>query len=119
VVLKPSPGYDERRPNLSKRINAVTLSGQGDAPKSAFVHDDRLRPKQVVAGLRIGSNTKAFPFSELRIVRVVNNRVGGVPVLVATMHIHRALRNLSDTQPAKPLIFQLVPHGRPPAIAVK
>jgi len=36
-----------------------------------------------------------------------------------TMHIHRALRNLSETQPAKLLIFQLVPNGRPPAIAVK
>jgi quercetin dioxygenase-like cupin family protein len=35
------------------------------------------------------------------------------------MHVHRALRNLSETQPAKLLIFQLVPNGRPPAIAVK
>jgi len=36
-----------------------------------------------------------------------------------TMHVHRALRNLSDTQPAKILIFQIVPNGQPPAIAVK
>jgi Protein of unknown function (DUF3179) len=82
VVLKPSPGYDERMPNIGKHINANTLSGQGDAPKSAFGHDDRLHPKQVVAGLRIGAETQAYPFSELRIARVVNDSVGGVPVLV-------------------------------------
>jgi len=82
VALKPLPGYDERMPNLSKRMRAVTLSGEGDAPKGAFGHDDRLRPKEVVAGLRVGTEEKAFPFSELRLARVVNDRVGGVPVLV-------------------------------------
>ena len=82
AVLKPLPGYDERMPNVSKRIGAATLSGDGEAPKTAFGHDDRLRPKETVAGLRIGSEEKAFPFSQLRIARVVNDRVGGVPVLV-------------------------------------
>ena len=82
VVLRPMPGYDEKMPNLSKRMKAVTLSGEGEAPKTAFGHDDRLRPKEVVAGLRIGTDEKAFPFSQLRTARVVNDRVGGVPVLV-------------------------------------
>ncbi len=82
LVLKPLPGYDTRMPNGSKRIRAVTLSGEGDAPKTAFGHDDRLRPKDVVAGLRVGEEEKAFPFSQLRIARVVNDRLGGVPVLV-------------------------------------
>jgi quercetin dioxygenase-like cupin family protein len=82
MVLKPLPGYDARMPNLSKRTRAVTLSGEGDAPKTAFGHDDRLRPKEVVAGLRVGTEEKAFPFSQLRIARVINDRVGGVPVLV-------------------------------------
>ena len=82
VVLKPLPGYDERMSNFSKRINAVTRSGEGAAPPDAFGHDDRLHPKQVVAGLRIGTETQAYPFSELRIARVVNDSVGGMPVLV-------------------------------------
>jgi len=63
-------------------MKEVTLSGDGDAPKGAFGHDDRLRPKEVVAGLRVGSDEVAFPFSQLRIARVANDRVGGVPVLV-------------------------------------
>jgi Cupin domain len=36
-----------------------------------------------------------------------------------TMHVHRSLRNLSDTQPAKILVFQLAPNGQPAGIAVK
>jgi Protein of unknown function (DUF3179) len=82
VVLKPLPGYDERMPAANKRQRAITLSGDGDAPKGAFGHDDRLRPKETVAGLRIGSDMKAYPFSALRVARVVNDNVGGVPVLV-------------------------------------
>lgn len=82
VVLKPMPGYDEKMPNLNKRMKAVTLSGEGEPPKDAFGHDGRLRPKEVVAGLRIGTESQAYPFSQLRIARLVNDRVGGVPVLV-------------------------------------
>jgi quercetin dioxygenase-like cupin family protein len=36
-----------------------------------------------------------------------------------TMHVHRMLRNLSDTQPAKVLVFQIVPNGKPDGIMVK
>jgi Cupin domain len=36
-----------------------------------------------------------------------------------TMHIHRMLRNLSETEPARILVFQFVPNGQPAAIAVK
>ena len=35
-----------------------------------------------MAGLRVGDEEKAFPFSQLRITRVVNDSIGGVPVLV-------------------------------------
>jgi hypothetical protein len=36
-----------------------------------------------------------------------------------SMHIHRTLRNRSETQSAKLLIFQLAPNGQPAAIRVK
>jgi len=36
-----------------------------------------------------------------------------------TMHVHRMLRNLSETEPAKVLVFQIVPKGKPGAIPVK
>lgn len=101
LVLKPMPGYDERMPNLSKLIRSGTLSGAGDAPKGAFAHDDRLRPKEVIAGLRVGIEEKAYPFSQLRIARVVNDRVGGTAVLI----VHQPS---SDTTTA----FEAVAKGR-------
>lgn len=93
VVLKPLPGYDERMPNLNKLMRAETRSSDGAAPKGAFGHDARLRPKEVVAGLRVGSGEMAFPFSQLRIARVVNEQLGGLPVLVV-------YQPLSDTTTA-------------------
>ena len=67
---------------LSKRQRAIQLTNEGAAPKEAFGKDDRLRPKETIAGLRIGSEMTAYPFTELRIARVVNDPVGGVLVLV-------------------------------------
>jgi len=82
LVLKPLPGYDERMPNLSRLIKKSMFSADGAAPAKAFGHDDRLRPREVIAGLRVGTDEKAYALSQLRIARVVNDRVGGVPVLV-------------------------------------
>jgi hypothetical protein len=82
VVLKPLPGYDSRATYWGKRMRTVISSGTGDAPKSALPFDPRLRPKEMVAGLRIGQEEQAYPFSDLRIARVVNDRVGGVPIVV-------------------------------------
>lgn len=81
LVLQPLPGYLELLP-VMRTFSRRSRSGEGDAPKGAFGHDDRLRPKEIVAGLRVGTEEKAFPFSQLRIARVVNDRLGGAPVLV-------------------------------------
>jgi len=35
------------------------------------------------------------------------------------MHVHRSLRNLSDTQPARILIFEVLPKGKPAGFFVK
>lgn len=35
------------------------------------------------------------------------------------MHVHRMLRNLSDTVPAKVLVFEVLPKGKPLAIPAK
>jgi hypothetical protein len=82
TVLKPLPGYAEIVPKLSKLIRKGTMSSEGAAPAKAFGHDERLRPKEMIAGLRIGGDMTAYPFSALRTARVVNDNVGGVPVLV-------------------------------------
>jgi len=82
TVLKPLPGYAERIPVMRPRQKQAMTSGEGAAPNGSFSKDDRLRPREMIAGLAVGNETMAFPLSALRIARVVNERVGDVPVLV-------------------------------------
>ena len=81
LVLKPLQGYLEVIPARRGRI-VEGIPGGPNAPKGAFGHDDRLRPREIVAGLQIGGEMVAYGFSELRTAKVVNDRVGGMPVLV-------------------------------------
>jgi hypothetical protein len=81
LVLKPLPGYAERMAGLHKLI-AQARFGAGGAPKGALRQDDRLRPRETVAGLEIGGEAKAYPLSALREARLVNDEVGGTPVLI-------------------------------------
>jgi hypothetical protein len=82
MVLKPLPGYAERMPDRSTRIKAVTRVGPEGAPNGALAVDQRLPARETVAGLEVGRETVAYPFSALRIVRVVNDRVGGLPIVI-------------------------------------
>lgn len=82
TVLRPLPGYLERMPVLSARIKNVTRVGPEGAPNGALAVDPRLPPRETVAGLEIGRETVAYPFPALRAARVVNDRVGGVPIVV-------------------------------------
>jgi hypothetical protein len=82
MVLKPLPGYAERMPDRSRRIKAVTRVGPEGAPNGALTLDTRLPARETVAGLEVGRETVAYPFSALRIARVVNDRVGGLPIVI-------------------------------------
>ena len=82
TILKPEPGYLERVAIMRPRQKQNFRSGEGPAAKGAFGKDDRLRPREMIAGLAVGNETMAFPISALSAVRVVNERVGGVPVVV-------------------------------------
>ena len=53
-----------------------------DLPNGALTLDTRLPPRETVAGLEVGRETVAYPFSALRVARVVNDRVGGLPIVI-------------------------------------
>ncbi len=106
LVLKPMPGYEEKMATFSKRMKEATLKGDGDAPKSAFGHDNRLRPKEVVAGLCIGAEAQAYPFTQLRIARVVNDQISGVPVLVVNQPSSDTTTAFESRAKGKRLRFQ-------------
>ena len=82
TLLKPLPGYAERISVMRPRQKQNLRSGEGDAPTGSFSTDARLRPREMIAGLAVGNDTMAFPLKELRVARVVNERLGGVPIVV-------------------------------------
>ena len=81
-VLQPLPGYAERMPSRSKRIKDVTRVGPEGPPNGALTLDTRLPARETVAGLEVGRESVAYPFPELRRARVVNDRVGGLPIVI-------------------------------------
>ncbi|MEJ0098764.1 MAG: DUF3179 domain-containing (seleno)protein [Pseudomonadota bacterium] len=82
LVMQPQPGYAALMP-LMDRLSKGAYVGEGEAPaKSAFPGDYRVRPRELVAGLQLGTAQKAYPFSALRAVHVVNDQIGGKPVLI-------------------------------------
>lgn len=82
LVMQPMPGYAELMP-LMDRLSKGAYVGEGEAPaNSAFRGDFRVRPRELVAGLQFDNAQKAYPFSVLRALHVVNDRVDGKPVLI-------------------------------------
>ena len=81
LVLKPLPGYAERIPAKNEMIRQG-LSGLGSAPDGVTYHDNRLKPRTMILGLHVKGADKAFPLEALRHVRVVNDQIGGEPVVV-------------------------------------
>jgi hypothetical protein len=81
LVLKPLPGYADQIAAKNKMIREG-LSGLGAAPADVTYHDDRLKPKTMVLGVDVAGASKAFPLDALRRVRVINDTLGGKPVLI-------------------------------------
>jgi hypothetical protein len=92
LVLKPLPGYADRIAQKNAQIRQG-LSGLGAAPDDVTYHDDRLKPKTMVLGLNVAGASRAYPLESLRSTRIVNDTLGGRPVLI----VHQAK---SDTTTA-------------------
>jgi hypothetical protein len=82
LVLKPLPGYAERLTTENRIIDQGVLGMAGPAPRGAFSRDTRLRPRDTIVGLEVGGEAKAYPMSALERIHVVNDTVGGTPVLI-------------------------------------
>ena len=107
LVLKPLPGYVERMPVLSRRIKDVTRVGPAGAPNGALALDPRLPPRETVAGLEVGRDTVAYPFSQLRVARVVNDLVGGLPIVIVHQPSSDTTTAFEARAKGKPLTFQV------------
>ncbi len=81
LVLKPLPGYAERIRAKNAQLNAG-IAITNAAPDTVLRRDDRLKAYTKVIGLTMANTSKAFPLDELAKARVVNEDLGGEPVLV-------------------------------------
>jgi hypothetical protein len=80
-VLQPMPGYLERM-NVIRGFMTRSRTGEGTAPDGSFNTDNRLRPRERIAGLAVGNETMAFQIAALEKTHVVNERLCGVPIVV-------------------------------------
>jgi len=85
LVLKPLPGYADRMALKNEQIRQG-LSGEGSAPADVTYRDDRLKPKTMVLGLDVDGASRAFPLTALRTAKVVNEPLGGKPIVI----VHQA-----------------------------
>jgi len=81
MVLKPLPGYAERIAAKNAQLRAG-YSLSKSAPDDVVRRDDRLKAYTKIIGLTIGGASRAFPLDALDRVRVVNEEIGGQPILV-------------------------------------
>ena len=81
LVLKPLPGYAERIAAKNAQLRAG-YSVDKSAPDDVVRRDPRLKAYTKIIGLTVGEASRAFPLEALDRVRVVNEELGGQPILV-------------------------------------
>ena len=81
LVLKPLPGYADRIATRNEQIRQG-LSGEGEAPDGVLRRDSRLKPRTMILGLGVEGAHRAYPLNVLRQSRVINDQLGGLPVLI-------------------------------------
>ena len=81
LVLKPLPGYAERIPAKNAQLRAG-YPLEKSAPADVVRRDDRLKAYTKIIGLTVGGASRTFPLAALDRVRVINEELGGQPILV-------------------------------------
>jgi hypothetical protein len=81
LVLKPLPGYADRIAAKNAQLRAG-YSLTRSAPDDVVRRDGRLKAYTKIIGLTVAGTSRAFPLDTLDRVRVVNEELGGQPILV-------------------------------------
>jgi uncharacterized protein DUF3179 len=81
LVLRPLPGYAERISEMNAMIR-VGVSAEAPAPKGVLRVDSRLAPHTMILGLDVNGKSETFPLTELRKAQVIQEELGGKPVVV-------------------------------------
>jgi len=106
LVLQPLPGYANRLAEMNRIIQQGIVGATGPAPSGAFGRDNRLRARDTIVGVETGGETKAYPMSALQQERVVNDSIGGSPVLIVHQHASDTTTAFDAEVDGKALQFQ-------------
>jgi Protein of unknown function (DUF3179) len=81
LVLEPLPGYADRIAAKNAQLRAGYALEKA-APSDVVHRDDRLKAYTKIIGLTVGDASRAFPLDALDRVKVINDEIGGEPILV-------------------------------------
>ncbi len=81
LVLKPLPGYADRIAAKNAQLREGYPQAKS-APSDVVRRDDRLKAYTKIIGLTVAGASRAFPLESLDRARVVNEELGGQPILV-------------------------------------
>jgi len=81
LVLKPMPGYADRIAAKNAQLREGYPQSKS-APSDVVRRDDRLKAYTKIIGLTVAGASRAFPLESLGRARVVNEELGGQPILV-------------------------------------
>src|SRR3954465_5523397 len=81
LVVQPTSGYLERM-DVVRGFMTRSRTGEGAAPDGSFSKDNRLRPRELIAGLAVGRERMAFQIAAVQKTHGGNERIGGVPVVI-------------------------------------
>ena len=110
LVLKPLPGYAERIPAKNAQLRAG-YSLEKSAPDDVLRRDDRLRAYTKIIGLNVGTASRAFPLDALERVRVINEELGGQPILVVHQPKSETTTAFTARANGRPLTFDAANAG--------
>src|ERR1700730_5706955 len=112
LVLIPEPAYAEQYAGMAKRIGTMPY-GSNTTPGRELVRqaDRRLPNYEQVIGIKSGEAHKAYPVSVLGKQPVINDKVGGTPVVVAYVPSTDTTTAFSRTVNGRTLTFRSAHSG--------
>ena len=82
LVMEPVPGFEEMYQMMWRAIEARTPDRAGPPADRILREDRRLPAYEPIVGLEAGGARRAYPRALLARAQVVNDRLGGEPVLL-------------------------------------
>jgi uncharacterized protein DUF3179 len=114
------PGGRVLRPDDSAPWRRFSENWEEETGKSPVVvpvkAGDPLKPREIVAGVRLGNQAKAYPLELLRQQSPVQDEIAGVPIVLVVLGDGRSVRAFQRNLDGRPLSLFAKPGSSPPRL---